>query len=34
MSGANDPFTWVKYAEEDYLLARSALRRKILALSG
>lgn len=28
MSDATDPKAWVARAEEDYLLARSALRRK------
>ncbi|HEY64907.1 MAG TPA: HEPN domain-containing protein [Caldilineae bacterium] len=28
MSDINDPLAWVKRAEEDYLMARSALRRK------
>ncbi len=28
MSGVNDPLSWVARAEEDYLMARSALRRK------
>ncbi|MBX3002224.1 MAG: HEPN domain-containing protein [Caldilineaceae bacterium] len=28
MSDVNDPASWVAIAEEDYLMARSALRRK------
>jgi HEPN domain-containing protein len=28
MSDTNDPLAWVKHAEEDYLLALSALHRK------
>lgn len=28
MSDVNDPLAWIERAEEDYLLARSALRRK------
>lgn len=28
MSDVNDPAAWVVYAEEDYTMARSALRRK------
>jgi HEPN domain-containing protein len=28
MSDPSDPLAWAKYAEEDYLIARSALRRK------
>lgn len=28
MSEANDPFAWVERAEEDFILARTALRRK------
>ena len=28
MSDINDPLSWVKRAEEDYLMARSALRRR------
>jgi len=28
MSGTTDPLAWAALAEEDYLLARSALRRK------
>jgi HEPN domain-containing protein len=28
MSGINDPLSWVERAEEDYLMARSALRRR------
>ena len=28
MSDVNDPLSWVERAEEDYLMARSALRRK------
>ncbi len=28
MSDVNDPLAWVERAEEDYLMARSALRRK------
>ena len=29
MSDPTDPLAWVHRAEEDYLLARSALRRKV-----
>ncbi len=28
MNDINDPLAWVKKAEEDFLLAQSALRRK------
>lgn len=28
MSDVNDPLSWVERAEEDYLMARSALRRR------
>lgn len=28
MSDANDPLAWAERAEEDYIMARSALRRK------
>ena len=29
MSEVSDPRVWLRYAEEDYMMARSALRRKI-----
>lgn len=29
MSDEHDPLSWVKYAEEDHLAARSALRRRL-----
>jgi HEPN domain-containing protein len=29
MSDEHDPLSWVRYAEEDHLMARSALRRRL-----
>ena len=34
MSEINDPLAWVKKAEEDFILARSALRRKKPLITG
>jgi HEPN domain-containing protein len=34
MSDVNDPLAWVDRAEEDYTMARSALRRKIILANG
>ena len=34
MSESTDPLAWVHRAEEDWLLARSALRRKVPLIYG
>jgi hypothetical protein len=34
MSDPTDPLAWVQRAEEDWLLARSALRRKVPLIYG
>ena len=34
MSEINDPLAWVKKAEEDFILARSVLRRKKPLITG